>query len=136
MIHHKHADRPKKLAPKEYFVGTVWAEPIVDAPDPARVRAVRVTFETGGRTNWHTHPLGQTLYVIAGEGRFQTEGEPVRAIRQGDTIWIPPGEKHWHGASPQGAMSHIAIHEALDGKHIEWMEPVSDEDFERPPQDA
>ena len=133
MIHYRHKDRPRKMAPSEYFVGTVWAEPIVDAPEPARVRAVRVQFERGGRTNWHTHPLGQTLYVIAGEGRFQTEGTQVQAIHQGDTIWIPPGEKHWHGSSPDSAMSHIAIHEALNGKHIEWMEPVSDEDFEREP---
>ena len=133
MQHWKSGERPRKLANAEWFTGTVWAEPIVDAPEPARVRAVRVQFESGGRTNWHTHPLGQTLHVIAGEGRFQTEGEPVVAIRQGDTVWIPPGERHWHGAAPDSAMSHIAIHEALDGVHIEWQEPVSDEDYEQAP---
>lgn len=134
MIHHRHGERPRKLANSDWFTGTVWMEPIIEAPEPARVRAARVQFETGARTNWHTHPLGQTLYVVAGEGRFQTEGEPVRVIRQGDTIWIPPGEKHWHGASPTGAMSHIAVHEALDGKHIDWLEPVSDEDFNAEPE--
>ena len=122
------------MASSDYFTGTVWADPINDAPEPARARSVRVTFEAGARTNWHTHPLGQTLYVIAGEGRFQTLGQPVRVLRQGDTVWIPPGEKHWHGASSTTAMSHIAIHEALDGVHINWMEPVSDDDFNRAPE--
>jgi len=132
MILFKSEDRPRKMASSDYFTGTVWADPINDAPEPARARSVRVTFEAGARTNWHTHPLGQTLYVTAGEGRFQTEGQPVRVLRQGDTVWIPPGEKHWHGASTSTAMSHIAIHEALNGVHIDWMEPVSDEDFSRP----
>ncbi len=134
MILYKSEERPRKMASSDYFTGTVWADPINDAPEPARARSVRVTFEAGARTNWHTHPLGQTLYVIAGEGRFQTEGEPVRVLRQGDTVWIPPGEKHWHGASTTTAMSHIAIHEALNGVHIDWMEPVSDEDFAREPK--
>jgi len=134
MILYKSDERPRKMASSDYFTGTVWADPINDAPEPARARSVRVTFEAGARTNWHTHPLGQTLYVIAGEGRFQTKGQPVRVLRQGDTVWIPPGEKHWHGASATTAMSHIAIHEALDGVHINWMEPVSDEDFTRQPE--
>lgn len=133
MILYPSDERPRKMASADYFTGTVWADPINDAPEPARARSVRVTFESGARTNWHTHPLGQTLYVIAGEGRFQTEGQPVRTLRQGDTVWIPPGEKHWHGASPSTAMSHIAIHEALDGVHINWLEPVSDADFEATP---
>jgi quercetin dioxygenase-like cupin family protein len=134
MILYKNDERPRKMASSDYFTGTVWADPINDAPEPARARSVRVTFEAGARTNWHTHPLGQTLYVIAGEGRFQTLGQPVRVLRQGDTVWIPPGEKHWHGASSTTAMSHIAIHEALDGVHINWMEPVSDDDFNRAPE--
>ena len=135
MILYKNDERPRTMASAEYFTGTVWADPINDAPEPARARSVRVTFESGGRTNWHTHPLGQTLYVIAGEGRFQTEGQPVRVLKQGDTVWIPPGEKHWHGASPTTAMSHIAIHESLNGVHIDWMEPVSDEDFAAEPEE-
>ena len=133
MILHKSGERPANRASADYFTGTVWAEPINEAPDPARMRAVKVTFEAGGRTNWHTHPLGQTLYVISGEGRFQTEGDAVRVLRPGDTVWIPPEEKHWHGASASTAMCHIAIHEALDGTHITWMEPVSDTDFTRAP---
>lgn len=135
MIHYRNEERPRKMAPDTYFTGTVWQDPINDAPEPARARSVRVTFETGARTHWHTHPLGQTLYVVAGEGRFQSEGKPIRTLRQGDTVWIPPGEKHWHGASPTGAMSHIAIHESLDGVHVDWMEPVTDADFSATPED-
>jgi quercetin dioxygenase-like cupin family protein len=121
--------RPTRRAPKESFTGTVWQDPIVEAPAPARIRAGRVSFEPGARTNWHTHPLGQTLYVISGVGHFQTKGGPVREIRPGDVVWIPPGEKHWHGASPNNAMTHIAMQEALDGSHITWMEPVTDEEY-------
>lgn len=129
MDHHKAGSRPTKYGPSEYFSGTVYQDPIVVAPEPARIRALRVTFLPGGRTNWHTHPLGQTLYVVSGTGRYQTEGQPVVEINAGDTVWIPPGEKHWHGAAPETAMCHIAFQEALDGKHINWMEPVSDEDY-------
>ena len=121
--------RPTIRAPKDYFTGTVWQDPIIAASAPARLMATRVTFEPGARTAWHTHPLGQTLYVVSGVGRLQTEGGPVREIRPGDTVWIPPGEKHWHGAAPSTAMTHIAVHESLDGKHITWMEHVTDEEY-------
>ena len=113
----------------DWFTGTVWQDPIIEAPAPARIRGARVTFEPGARTAWHTHPLGQTLHVIAGCGRVQTFGGPVLEIRAGDTVWIPPGEKHWHGAGPTTRMVHIALQEALDGKHVEWLEHVSDEQY-------
>ena len=129
MDFHLAGSRPSRRAPKENFTDTVWQEPIVEAPAPARIRAARVSFEPGARTNWHSHPLGQTLYVISGVGRFQTEGGPVREIRPGDVIWIPPGEKHWHGGSPTNDMTHIAMQEALDGNHATWMEPVTDEEY-------
>jgi quercetin dioxygenase-like cupin family protein len=115
--------------PSDWFTGSVWQEPIVEAEAPARVRSAVVRFDPGARTNWHTHPLGQTLYVIAGSGLAQTAGGPIREIRAGDVVWIPPGEKHWHGAAPGTAMTHVAIHEALDGKHVEWMEPVTDAEY-------
>jgi len=119
-----------RRAPTEYFTGTVWQEPLVEAPPPARVRAVRVRFDPGARTNWHTHPLGQTLYVLAGRGLIQTEGQPARIIRPGDVVWIPPGEKHWHGAAPDHAMEHLAMHEALNGSSATWLEPVSVPQYE------
>lgn len=115
--------------PAEWFTGSVWQEPIIEAPGPARVRAAVVRFDPGARTNWHTHPLGQTLYVTAGSGLAQTLGGPIREIRAGDVIWIPPGEKHWHGAAPTTPMTHVAIHEALNGKHVDWMEPVTDAQY-------
>lgn len=127
-------ERPTTRAPAEYFTGTVWQDPIVAAPEPARVRALRVSFAPGARTNWHTHPLGQTLQVVDGVGRFQTWDGPVVEIRPGDTVWIPPGEKHWHGAGPSTAMTHIAIQEALDGKPADWLEPVSDAQYAVEPQ--
>ena len=130
---HLAGSRPSRRAPKESFTGTVWQDPIVEAPSPARLRAGRVTFEPGARTNWHTHPLGQTLYVISGVGRVQTKGGPIREIRPGDVVWIPPGEKHWHGGSPSNAMTHIAMQEALDGSHVTWMEPVTDEEYSAKP---
>jgi len=130
---HLAGSRPSRRAPKESFTGTVWQDPIVEAPSPARLRAGRVTFEPGARTNWHTHPLGQTLYVISGVGRVQTKGGPIREIRPGDVVWIPPGEKHWHGGSPTNAMTHIAMQEALDGSHVTWMEPVTDEEYSAKP---
>jgi quercetin dioxygenase-like cupin family protein len=126
---HLAGSRPTRRAPKEYFTGTVWQDPIVATPAPARVVANCVSFEPGARTNWHSHPLGQTLYVISGMGRFQTKGEPVREIRPGDVVWIPPGEKHWHGGSPTTGMTHIAMQESLDGSHATWMEPVTDAEF-------
>lgn len=127
------AGRATKKANPDWFTGEVWQDPIVEAPDPARVRAVSVGFAPGARTNWHTHPLGQTLYVVSGLGRVQKLGEPVQEIRPGDTVWIAPGEKHWHGAAPTTGMVHIAIHESLDGKHIDWLEPVSDADYAAAP---
>ena len=96
---------------------------------PARLASNRVSFEPGARTNWHTHPLGQTLYVLSGVGRVQTKGGPILEIRPGDVVWIPAGEKHWHGASPANGMTHIAMQEALDGSFVNWMEPVTDEEY-------
>jgi quercetin dioxygenase-like cupin family protein len=107
----------------------VWQDPIIAASAPARLMATRVTFEPGARTAWHIHPLGQTLYVVSGVGRLQTEGGPVREIRPGDTVWIPPGEKHWHGGSPTSGMVHIAMQEAVDGSAATWLEQVSDADY-------
>jgi quercetin dioxygenase-like cupin family protein len=120
---------PTRRQPTEYFSGVAWQDPIIEAPAPARVRSGRVSFEPGARTAWHTHPLGQTLHVISGVGRVQAKGGPIQEIRAGDTVWIPPNEKHWHGASPDIGMVHIAIQEALDGKHITWMELVSDAEY-------
>jgi quercetin dioxygenase-like cupin family protein len=126
---HLAGSRPSRRAPAEYFTGTVWQDPINTAPAPARVASLRVVFEPGARTNWHSHPLGQTLYITHGVGRVQAEGGPVRIVRAGDVVWIPPGEKHWHGASPDNSMTHIAMQEALDGKTADWMEPVADGDY-------
>jgi quercetin dioxygenase-like cupin family protein len=123
---------PSRLAPSDYFTGTVWQDPIIEAPQPARLRATTVTFQPGARTVWHTHPLGQTLHIVSGVGRVQTWGGPVREVRPGDTIWIPPGEKHWHGASPANAMTHIAMQEADGGKHVDWLEKVTDEQYAVP----
>ena len=120
---------PTRRQPKESFTGVAWQDPIIEAPAPARVRSGRVSFEPGARTNWHTHPLGQTLHVISGVGRVQAKGGPVREIKAGDTVWILPGEKHWHGAGPNTGMVHITMQEALDGKHVEWMEPVTDAEY-------
>ena len=127
-IHHA-GSRPTRLAPKEYFTGTVWQDPIIATEAPARIVANCVSFEPGARTAWHTHPLGQTLYVVAGLGRAQTKGGPVREIRPGDVVWIPPGEKHWHGASAANGMTHIAIQESLDGSTVTWMEHVTDAEY-------
>jgi quercetin dioxygenase-like cupin family protein len=122
--------RPSGKASPEYFTGTVRIDPLIDAPAPARVRGALVTFEPGARATWHTHPLGQTLIVTAGCGWAQRWGGPVEEIRPGDVIWIPPGEKHWHGATKTTAMTHIAIQEQLDGKVVDWLEPVTDEQYE------
>ena len=120
---------PSRRMSADWFTGTVWQDPIIEAPEPARLRAARVTFEAGARTAWHTHPLGQTLYVVSGAGRAQSFGGPLREIRAGDVIWFPPGEKHWHGAAPATAMTHIAVQENLDGKVVDWLEKVSDEQY-------
>jgi quercetin dioxygenase-like cupin family protein len=121
--------QPSGKGPADYFTGAVRLDPLFQAPDPARVVGASVTFEPGARTAWHTHPLGQTLIVIAGCGWAQREGGPVEEIRPGDVVWFPPGEKHWHGATPKTAMTHLAIQEALNGKTVEWMEKVSDEQY-------
>jgi quercetin dioxygenase-like cupin family protein len=130
---HPAAKVATRKASADWFTGTVWQDPIVDAAAPARVRSARVSFEPGARTNWHHHPLGQTLYVVSGTGRVQTWGGPVREIYAGDSIWIPPLEKHWHGATPTQGMVHIAIHESLDGTHVTWLEKVTDAEFNATP---
>jgi quercetin dioxygenase-like cupin family protein len=122
--------QPSSKGPAEWFTGTVRIDSPFKRTDPARVSGAFVTFEPGARTAWHTHPLGQTLIVTAGGGRVQRWGGPIEEIRPGDVIWFPPGEKHWHGAAPKTAMTHIAIQEALDGKVVEWMEKVSDEQYQ------
>lgn len=121
--------RPSGKGPAQYFTGTVRIDPLFEASNPPGVSGGSVTFEPGARTPWHPHPLGQTLIVTAGLGRVQRWGGPVEEIRPGDVVWIPPGEKHWHGASPTVAMRHIAIQEALDGKVGDWLEKVSDEQY-------
>ena len=123
--------RPSTKGPAEWFTGTVRIDPLLDAPSPARVNGASVTFEPGARTAWHTHPLGQTLIVVSGAGRAQRWGGPIEEIRPGDVIWIPPGEKHWHGASPTTAMTHIAIQEKHDGKAVDWLEHVTAEQVPR-----
>jgi quercetin dioxygenase-like cupin family protein len=125
----RNGTQPSGKGPTEWFAGTVRIDPLFKAPDPARVSGASVTFEPGARTAWHTHPLGQTLIVTAGCGLAQREGGPVEQIRSGDVVWFPPGEKHWHGATPTTAMTHIAIAEALDGKVVDWMEHVTDQQY-------
>jgi quercetin dioxygenase-like cupin family protein len=122
--------QPSGAGPSDYFTGTVRIDPLNSAPDPARVVCARVTFEPGARTAWHTHPLGQTLIVTSGFGRIQRLGGSIEEIRPGDVIWISPNEKHWHGASPTTAMTHIAIQEQLNGKNVVWLEKVSDEQYQ------
>jgi quercetin dioxygenase-like cupin family protein len=121
--------RPSGKGPSDWFTGTVRIDPLFNAFDAARAQGAAVTFETGARTAWHTHPLGQTLIVISGLGRVQRWGGSVEEIRPGDVVWFAPGEKHWHGASPATAMTHIAVQEVKDGKTVEWMEKVSDEQY-------
>jgi quercetin dioxygenase-like cupin family protein len=121
--------QPSRKGPHEYFTGTVRIDPMFEAADPARAVGASVTFEPGARTAWHTHPLGQTLIVTAGAGRAQRWGGPIEEIRPGDVIWFAPGEKHWHGALPSTAMTHLAIQERLDGKTVEWLEQVTDEQY-------
>lgn len=124
--------QPSGKGTADYFRGAVRIDPLIQASAPARVFAASVTFEPGARTAWHTHPLGQTLLVTAGCGRAQRWGGPVEEIRPGDVIWFAPGEKHWHGAAPATAMTHIAIVEQLDGKAADWMEHVTDEQYSQP----
>jgi len=120
-----------RKGPAEWFTGTVRIDPLFEAPGPASVQGAGVTFEPGARTAWHTHPLGQTLIVTAGCGWAQRDGGPIEEIRPGDVVWFAPGEKHWHGATPTTAMTHIAIQEKLNGKVVDWMEHVNDEQYRR-----
>jgi quercetin dioxygenase-like cupin family protein len=120
-----------RKGPNDWFTGSVRIDPLFAAPEPARGQGAAVTFEPGARTAWHTHPLGQTLIVTFGLGWVQREGGPVEEIRPGDVVWFEPGEKHWHGASPTTGMTHIAIQEALNGKVVDWMEKVSDDQYRK-----
>ena len=121
--------QPSMKGPSEWFTGTVRIDPLFQAPDPALVSGASVTFEPGARTAWHTHPLGQTLIVTTGYGWAQRDGGPIEEIRPGDVLWFPSGERHWHGATPTTAMTHIAIQEKKDGKVVDWMEQVSDDQY-------
>src|SRR5437773_8061080 len=121
--------QPSRQAPAQYFTGSVRIDPLFQAKDPSHTSGAYVTFEPGARTAWHTHPLGQILIVTAGTGRVQRWGDPGQEIGAGDVVWIPPGQKHWHGASPATTMTHMAIQEYVDGKNVDWMEPVSDEHY-------
>ena len=125
----RNGSQPSSKGPEEWFTGTVRIDPLFAASEPARTAGAYVTFEPGARTAWHTHPLGQTLIVTAGCGRVQREGGPVEEIRPGDVIGFAPGEKHWHGAAPTTAVTHIAIQESLEGKAVDWMEKVRDEQY-------
>ena len=122
--------QPSGKGPAEYFTGTVRIDPLFNPPAPARAFGASVTFEPGARTAWHTHPLGQTLIVTAGSGRVQRWDGPIKEIRPGDVVWIPPAEKHWHGATPTTSMTHIAIQEKLNNKTADWMEKVSDKQYQ------
>jgi quercetin dioxygenase-like cupin family protein len=123
--------QPSRKGPAEYFTGAVRVDPLFQAGDPARVSGGQVTFEPGARTAWHTHPLGQTLLITSGLGWVQHEGGPIEEVRPGDVVWFPAGLKHWHGATPTTAMTHIAITESRDGKNVDWMEKVSDEQYRK-----
>ena len=125
----RNGTEPSGKGPAEYFTGTVRIDPLFSPPEPARAVGALVTFEPGARTAWHTHPLGQTLVVMSGRGLVQREGGPIEEIRPGDVVWFPPGEKHWHGASPTTAMSHIAIQEKLNGSPVDWLEKVTDDQY-------
>jgi quercetin dioxygenase-like cupin family protein len=125
----RNGSEPSKKGPADWFTGTVRIDPLFQPNAPARASAASVTFEPGARTAWHTHPLGQTLIVTAGCGRAQRWGGPIEEIRPGDVVWFAPGEKHWHGAAPATAMTHIAVAEVLDGKVVDWMEHVTDEQY-------
>ena len=128
----RNGSQPSVKGPSDWFTGKVRIDPLFQPNDARRAGAATVTFEPGARTAWHTHPLGQTLIVTAGCGRVRREGGPVEEIRPGDVVWFPPGEKHWHGAAPSTAMTHIAIQEQLDGKPVDWLEQVSDEQYQAP----
>jgi quercetin dioxygenase-like cupin family protein len=125
----RNGSQPSAKGAADWFTGSVRIDPLFQASNPTRAAGAWVTFEPGARTAWHTHPLGQTLIVICGVGRVQRWGGPIEEIQPGDVVWFPPGEKHWHGASPTNAMTHIAIQEAQNGKVVDWMEHVSDEQY-------
>ena len=131
----KYQVRPQNKPPSEWFYGIVFQEPIIEAPEPARNRSLKVLFEAGARTAWHTHPLGQTLYVLSGVGLVSLRNEAPRVIKLGDSVWIPPDVEHWHGATPNKSMTHIAIQESLNGKVANWLEHVSERDYLRNPVD-
>jgi quercetin dioxygenase-like cupin family protein len=120
-----------RKGPADWFTGAVRVDPLFQASDPARMSGANVTFEPGARTAWHSHPLGQTLIITSGLGWVQSEGGPVEEVRPGDIVWFPPGVKHWHGATPATAMTHIAVLEALNGKNTDWLEQVSDAQYRR-----
>ena len=125
--------QPSEVGPADWFTGTVRLDPLFRAPDPALVAGASVTFEPGARTAWHTHPLGQTLIITAGSGWAQRWDGPIESLHHGDVVWFAPNEKHWHGATPTTAMTHIAIQERLDGKAVDWLEHVSDEQYTKGP---
>ena len=122
--------QPSRKGRSDWFTGTVRIDPLIDEPEPGHVIGINVTFEPGARTAWHTHPLGQTLIVTSGCGWVQRWDGPREEVHPGDVVWIPPGEKHWHGATSTTAMTHIAIYEKQDGKSIDWMEPVSESQYQ------
>jgi quercetin dioxygenase-like cupin family protein len=129
MVIRRAGSQPSSKGPPDWFTGTVRIDPLFQPAAPARTAGASVTFEPGARTAWHTHPLGQTLIVTAGVGRAQVWSGPIEEIRPGDIVWFPPGVRHWHGAAPATAMTHLAIQESLDGKVVEWMEHVTDEQY-------
>ncbi|MEZ5776490.1 MAG: cupin domain-containing protein [Hyphomicrobiaceae bacterium] len=129
MIIERSGSKPSSKGPEDWFTGEVRIDPLASPPEPARVTAASVTFEPGARTAWHTHPLGQTLIVTAGCGRVQREGGPVEEIHPGDVVWFEPGERHWHGAGPTTAMTHIAIQERQNGRAVDWLEKVTDAQY-------
>ncbi|MGH7145085.1 MAG: (R)-mandelonitrile lyase [Planctomycetota bacterium] len=131
MLIKRSGSRPSSPGPADWFTGAVRIDPLIETAEPARVAGANVTFEPGARTAWHTHPLGQTLIVTFGAGWVQREGGPVEEVHPGDVVWFAPGEKHWHGAAPTTAMSHIAIQEKLNGKAVDWLEKVSDDQYRR-----
>jgi quercetin dioxygenase-like cupin family protein len=127
----RNGEQPSQKGSDDWFTGRVRIDPLHTAPAPARVGAALVTFEPGARTAWHTHPLGQTLIIVTGAGWVQREGGQIEEVKSRDVVWFPPGKKHWHGATPTTAMAHIAIQESLDGKPVDWLEKVSDQQYAR-----
>jgi quercetin dioxygenase-like cupin family protein len=121
--------RPSAAGPEAYFTGKVQVDSIIEAPAPSRIRTVVVTFEPSARTAWHTHPVGQALLILSGVGRAQKQGGPIEELHPGDVVWFDPGEKHWHGAAPHSAMSHLAIQEVEGGSAVTWLEPVTDQQY-------